>query len=212
MKAFSTLLKLKDSDKFEWCEEHQDAFMQIKVSLTTPPVLVPQKAVKGRALTYFLAQHPSPYGFGANDVEIGLVESCDNYWTMYFDGSSTLTLASVGIIIESPDHYRWYFSLKLDFDCTNNQAEYQALIINLNVLHDLKAVCVLILDDSELMINQLNGTFCCMSCTIAPYHMATSNLAESFTDIKFKHILWVQNTYIDELAQIASGAQLLGVN
>ncbi|KAM2867364.1 hypothetical protein COP2_023291 [Malus domestica] len=40
MKVFSTFLKLKDSDIFKWRSEHQEAFMQIKVSLTTPPVLV----------------------------------------------------------------------------------------------------------------------------------------------------------------------------
>ncbi|KAM2971647.1 hypothetical protein FF2_018438 [Malus domestica] len=41
MKAFSTLLKLKDFDTFEWHAKHQEAFMQIKVSLTTPHVLLP---------------------------------------------------------------------------------------------------------------------------------------------------------------------------
>ncbi|KAM0971971.1 hypothetical protein ACFX2A_020157 [Malus domestica] len=41
MKVFSTLLKLKDSDTFAWTNEHQAAITQIKVSLTTPPVLVP---------------------------------------------------------------------------------------------------------------------------------------------------------------------------
>ena len=46
MKAFSMLLKLKDKDKFEWREEHQAAFSQIKVSLTTPPVLVPPRRDK----------------------------------------------------------------------------------------------------------------------------------------------------------------------
>ncbi|KAM0989361.1 hypothetical protein ACFX2A_013435 [Malus domestica] len=43
MKSFSTLLKLKDSDTFEWHAEHQHAFTQIKVSLMTPPVLVPPR-------------------------------------------------------------------------------------------------------------------------------------------------------------------------
>ena len=41
MKAFSTLLKLKNSDKFDWREEHHVAFTQIKVALTKPLVLVP---------------------------------------------------------------------------------------------------------------------------------------------------------------------------
>ncbi|KAM1224306.1 hypothetical protein ACFX2G_044185 [Malus domestica] len=322
MKAFSTLLKLKDSDTFMWTDEHQAAFTQIKVSLTTPPVLVPprrgkplklyilaaeesigclltqdndagreqaifylsrnlnqpetnysaveklclavffaasklqhymlpsvtqviaqtdvirymltrpivkgrigkwtmalsefslqyvpQKAVKGQALADFLAQHPSPYGFGDTDVEIGMVEARDNYWMMYFDGSSTSSSAVVGVVIQSPNHDRWYFSLKLDFDCTNNQAEYEALIIGLGLLRDLRATRALVLGDSELVINQLNGSFRCMSCTLAPYHMVASYLAKSFDGITFEHISRIHNTDADELAQIASGAQLLG--
>ena len=113
----------------------------------------------------------------------------DNYWTMYFDGSSTSTSAGAGIVIQSPQQHRWYFSLKLDFDWTNNQAEYEALVIGLSVLHDLRAPRVLILGDSKLVINQLNGTFRCMSCTLAPYHMVASYLAESFDDITLNHIL-----------------------
>ncbi|KAM2916749.1 hypothetical protein FF1_045626 [Malus domestica] len=322
MKAFSTLLKLKDSDTFAWTDEHQAAFTQIKVSLTTPHVLVPprrgkplklyistaeesigcllaqdndagreqaifylsrnlnqpetnystveklclavffaasklrhymlpsvtqviaqtdvirymltrpivkgrigkwtialsefslqyvpQKAVKGQALADFLAQHPSPYGFGDTDVEIGMVETRNNYWTMYFDGSSTSSSAGVGVVIHSPNHDRWYFSLKLDFDCTNNQAEYEALIIGLGLLHDLRATRALVIGDSELVINQLNGSFRYMSCTLAPYHMVASYLAESFDGITFEHISRIHNTDADELAQIASGAQLLG--
>ncbi|KAM1184237.1 hypothetical protein ACFX15_013225 [Malus domestica] len=322
MKAFSTLLKLKDSDKFVWNGEHEAAFTQIKVSLTKPPVIVPprrgkplklyisaaeesigcllaqdndagreqaifylsrnlnqpeinypaveklclavffaasklrhymlpsvtqviaqtdvirymltrpivkgrigkwtmalsefslqyvpQKAVKGQALADFLAQHPSPYGFGDADVEIGMVVTRDNYWTMYFDGSSTSSSAGVGIVIQSPHNDRWYFSLKLDFECTNNQAEYEALVIGLGLLLDLRATRALVLGDSELVINQINGSFRCMSCTLAPYHMVASYLAESFDGITFEHISRVHNTDADELAQIASGAQLMG--
>ncbi|XP_070676237.1 uncharacterized protein [Malus domestica] len=171
---------------------------------------VAHKAVKGQALADFLAQHPSPYGFGGNDVEIGMVQTRDNHWTMYFDGSSTSSLAGVGIVIQSPNHDHWLFSLKLDFECTNNQAEYEALIVGLGILHDLRATRALIFGDSELVINQLNGSFRCMSCTLAPYHMIASYLAESFDGITFKHISRSLNTDADELAQIASGAQLLG--
>ncbi|XP_068312432.1 uncharacterized protein [Pyrus communis] len=322
MKAFSTLLKLKDSDKFEWREEHQMAFTKIKVFLSMPPVLVPpcrgkplklyisaaaksigcllaqdndvgreqaifylsrnmnspelnyspveklclalffiasklrhymlpsvtqviaqtdvirymltrlivksrigkwtmalsefslqyvpQKAVKGQAFVDFLAQYTFLYGFGGRDVDIGLITTPDNHWTMHFDGSSTSTSAGVGIVIQSPDHYRWYFSLKLDFGCTNNQAKYEALIIGLHVLHDLRATRVLILGDSELVINQLNGVFRCMSCTLAPYHIVVTYLAESFEWITFEHISRIRSTDADELSQIASKAQLTG--
>ncbi|KAM2136149.1 hypothetical protein ACFX1R_005941 [Malus domestica] len=125
---------------------------------------------------------------------------------MYFDGLSTSSSAGVEIVIQSPNHDRWYFSLKLDFECTNNQPEYEALVIGLGILHDLRATRVLILDDSELVINQLNGSFRCMSCTLALYHMVASYLAESFDGITFEHISRIHNTDADELAQIASGA------
>ncbi|KAM2961652.1 hypothetical protein FF1_031204 [Malus domestica] len=128
---------------------------------------------------------------------------------MYFDGSSTSTLAGVGIVLQSPHQHRWFFSLKLDFDCTNNQVEYEALVIGLSVLHDLHAARILVFGGSELVINQLNGTFRCMSCTLAPYHMVASYLAESFDGITFNHISRGRNTVADELAQIASGAQLM---
>ncbi|XP_068309720.1 uncharacterized protein [Pyrus communis] len=146
---------------------------------------IPQKAVKGQALADFLAQNLSPYGFRGNDVDIGLVATRDNHWTMHFDGSSTSTTTGVGIAIQSPDHYRWYFSLKLDFSCTNNQAEYEVFIIG---LHVLRASCILVLGDFKLVINQLNDIFCCMSCTLAPYHMVATYLAKSFERITFEHI------------------------
>ncbi|KAM1986986.1 hypothetical protein ACFX15_034308 [Malus domestica] len=167
---------------------------------------MPQKAVKGQALADFLAQHPSSYEFGGNDVEISMLETRDNYWMMYFDGSSTSISAGVGIVIQSPTHNPWYFSLKLDFDYSNNQAKYEAFVIGLGVLHDLRATRVLVLGDSELVINQLNGTFHFMSCTLAPYHMVASYLAESFDGVTFKHISRVHNTDADELAQITFGA------
>ncbi|KAM1415535.1 hypothetical protein ACFX2I_007175 [Malus domestica] len=129
-----------------------------------------------------------------------MVETHDNYWTMYFDGSSTSSSTGVGIVIQSPNHDRWYFSLKLDFDCTNNQAEYEAFIIGLGILHDLRATRALILGDSELVINQLNGSFRCMSCTLAPCHIVASYLAESFVRITFEHISQTHNTAADELA------------
>ncbi|KAM2008340.1 hypothetical protein ACFX16_003242 [Malus domestica] len=58
MKAFSTFLKLRDSNKIEWREEHHDAFTQIKVSFTTPLVLVPPQRSKPLKL-YILAAEES---------------------------------------------------------------------------------------------------------------------------------------------------------
>lgn len=49
------LLKLKDSDRFQWREEHQDALTQIKASLISPAILMPHPRGKPLKL-YILAE------------------------------------------------------------------------------------------------------------------------------------------------------------
>ncbi|KAM0959838.1 hypothetical protein ACFX2C_024943 [Malus domestica] len=70
MTAFSTLLKLKDLDKFEWREEHRAAFTQIKVALATPPVLVPPRRDQPFKL-YILAVEKSIGCLLAQDTDTG---------------------------------------------------------------------------------------------------------------------------------------------
>ncbi|KAM1195015.1 hypothetical protein ACFX2J_021568 [Malus domestica] len=70
MTAFSTLLKLKDSDKFEWREKHRVTFTQIKVALATPPVLVPPRRDKPLKL-YIAAAEESIGCLIAQDTDAG---------------------------------------------------------------------------------------------------------------------------------------------
>ncbi|KAB2608481.1 hypothetical protein D8674_011649 [Pyrus ussuriensis x Pyrus communis] len=154
MKAFSTVLKLKDSDKFEWREEHQTAFTQIKVSPTTPPVLVPPRY--GKPLKLYIS---------ATDKSIGCFIVQDNYVgreqaifylsrnlnppEINYSPVKKLCLA-LFFVATKLRHYMLPSVTQLDFSCMNNLAEYEAFIIGLHVLHDLRAARVLVLSDSEL--------------------------------------------------------------
>ncbi|BFG20860.1 hypothetical protein CerSpe_071340 [Prunus speciosa] len=53
VEPFSSLLKLKDEEKFRWEEVHQKAFDSIKEYLTKPPVLIPPK--RGRPLKLYIS-------------------------------------------------------------------------------------------------------------------------------------------------------------
>ena len=63
----------------------------------------------------------------------------EGVWTMYFDGSISKKGASAGIWIIYPNRDFKLYSFKLTFECTNNVAEYEALLLGLNALNDLKA-------------------------------------------------------------------------
>ncbi|CAL1388973.1 unnamed protein product [Linum trigynum] len=96
---------------------------------------VPQKAIKGQALADFLANHLC-VDVPAELVEIDMVEEAS--WTLYFDGSKTRSGAGAGMILTSPSGHAMHFSFTLDLPCTNNQAEYEALVVGLEMLVDLK--------------------------------------------------------------------------
>ena len=76
-----------------------------------------------------------------------------------FDGSKNSDGAAVGIVIQSPRYRRTEMSFKFDFNYTNNQVEYEALIIGLEILLEMRASTVHIKGDSNLDISQIIGNF-----------------------------------------------------
>ena len=69
-----------------------------------------------------------------NDV-ISLV---DKPWHLYFDGSRSKEGAGVGCMLLDPAGNKFMLSCRLEFLCTNNTAEYEALIQGLKKALELK--------------------------------------------------------------------------
>ena len=78
---------------------------------------------------------------------------------MYFDGSVAKAGAGVGVYIISPIRDTKAYSYKLVFECSNNVAEYEALLLGLRALKDLGAKRVQIFGNSELVVNQVNDSY-----------------------------------------------------
>lgn len=62
-------------------------------------------------------------------AEISSSSSKDDLWTMYFDGACCKEGSEVGIRLISPSGVTYKFSFILSFPCTNNIAEYEALLL-----------------------------------------------------------------------------------
>ena len=91
-------------------------------------VYFPQKSVKRQALTNFLVDHPSLEIKPEKDMELRTYEVERRPWVLKFDGSSTKNFAKAGVVIISPKGIKTTLSFNLAFKCTNNQAEYEALV------------------------------------------------------------------------------------
>ena len=78
---------------------------------------------------------------------------------MYFDGSMAKFGVGVDVYIISPIRDFKALSYKLTFECTNNVAEYEALLLGLNTLKEMGEKRVQVMGDSELVINQVNDSY-----------------------------------------------------
>ena len=107
------------------------------------------------------------------------------------------------IISPSGDESKYIWSL--DLQCSNNQAEYQALIIDLRILFSVEAKVIKILGDSQLVFEQLIGEYKCNNPTLMNLLNLARTLLQQFAEVTITHVPWNNNEVANELAQQASG-------
>ena len=88
---------------------------------------------------------------------------------------------------------------------TNNQAEYEAILKGLQLLHEVKAESIEVFGDSQLVINQLIGLYECKDDILRGYYDECQRLLKEFPHISLQHIPRAHNQEANRLAQSASG-------
>ncbi|CAL2265600.1 unnamed protein product [Prunus armeniaca] len=104
-------------------------------------IYTPAKVVKGQAVVDFLADHPIPEDWEiSDDIPEEQVFFTDVFpaWTMFFDGSTRIDGAGASVVFISLERHVLPYSLCLSEPCPNNVAEYQALIIGLQMAVKMK--------------------------------------------------------------------------
>ena len=77
-------------------------------------------------------------------------------WQMWFDGSKANGLTGIGIVIRSPQGIETTHGFRVDETaCSNNQAEYDAMIVGLEILIGLQVHAVDIFGDFQLVVNHV---------------------------------------------------------
>ena len=74
---------------------------------------------------------------------------------MYIDGVSNQKGSGVGLVLISPEKVIVEKYLRLDFSATNNEAEYEALMIGMAMVQRMGGKSVKVFLDSRLIVGQV---------------------------------------------------------
>ncbi|KAG9453529.1 hypothetical protein H6P81_006433 [Aristolochia fimbriata] len=172
---------------------------------------VSQRAIKGQALANFLADHPVPAEWELieelPDKEIFLIEvlpPCE----MYFDGAARTSGAGAGVLFVSPKKVLLRYSFVLTHNCSNNEAEYQAILLGLGIAVEMKLPQLNIYDDSPLVIKQLTGEFDVKKTELKPFLRNAGELLAQIPEASLHYVPRSDNGPADALAGIGASLAL----
>ena len=104
-------------------------------------------------------------------------------WKMFFDGSHTQNGVGARILFLTPHGYTIPKSYKFLFPCTNNVAEYEALLNGVKL--EWRITKLHIFGDSQLVINQVNNEYQTKDDKLVPYKKLVDSLWNYFTFFTF---------------------------
>ena len=96
------------------------------------------------------------------------------------------------------------FALVLSEPCSENVAEYQALIVDLQMALDMKISYLKVYGDSKLVINQLLTHYEVKHEGLILYFQMATRLIEKFDVVSLEHIPRSENRMVDALANLTT--------
>jgi ribonuclease HI len=131
------------------------------------------------------------------------------FWSMDFDGAVSKEGAGAGVWLHNHQkRYSENHSYKLNFHCTNNVAEYEALMLGLKLLKKVGAKQIMVRGDSELIIKQIKGEYAAKHPRLRAYRNAALDALKCFNEVDLQVMPRGQNILADGLATSAASCKI----
>ncbi|GJV38124.1 reverse transcriptase domain-containing protein [Tanacetum coccineum] len=139
----------------------------------------PRVSVKGQVLADFIIERPEEEG---QDDSAKEEEPLPAQWTLFTDGSSCVDGCGAGVILTDPEGVEFTYALRFQFEATNNEAEYEALIARLRIAERIGVQNLQVNVDSKLVANQVNGTYIAKETDMIKYLEKVKALAKDLKE------------------------------
>ena len=80
-------------------------------------------------------------------------------WRLSIDGAANAQGSGAGLILTSPEGIDIEYELRFGFQASNNEADYVAVIVGLNLAHSMEVDQLEVCSDSQLVVRQIEDTY-----------------------------------------------------
>ncbi|XP_058202585.1 uncharacterized protein LOC131317019 [Rhododendron vialii] len=128
-------------------------------------------------------------------------------WVLQVDRSSTREASGAGLILTSPKGQRLSYALRFEFKTTNNEAEYEALVVGLELVSTVGASHVLAKSDSQLVVGQVLGEYTVKEEVMQKYVDRVKAQVAKLQSFNIVRIPREENNEVDYLAMLATAKE-----
>jgi ribonuclease HI len=130
-------------------------------------------------------------------------------WTIFCDGSWGTFGAGAAAVLVAPSKVRTCYAARLDFSCTNNIAEYEALLLGLRKLKAMGIRRVVLKTNSQVISGHVDKSSKARDPKLEKYLDTVRRLEASFEGFSEKNIPRGENEHANMLAKsVAQGLPL----
>jgi ribonuclease HI len=158
---------------------------------------VHRSSIQSHALADFIADWTP----GAQEEEITKDAEA---WTVFCDGSWGTFGAGAAAILVAPSKVITCYAARLDFSCTNNIVEYEALLLGLRKLKAMGIRRAILKTDSQVIFGHVDKSSKARDPKLLKYLDTVRRLEASFEGFSVKNIPRGENEHADLLAKSAT--------
>ncbi|KAI5351002.1 hypothetical protein L3X38_003893 [Prunus dulcis] len=176
----------------------------------------PRPAMRGQAVADFLSEFTEPQASAATQLisepnpspsqdqtpTKNTLDLTQPLWTLFVDGSSNAQGCGAGLVLVSPDKVALEYALRFNFQASNNEAEYEALLAGLHLAKEMDARQIQIFSDSQLVVHQVNQDFTAKDASMTAYLQHARHLLATF------HAHAISPTWMDPILQFLQNQTL----
>jgi ribonuclease HI len=138
------------------------------------------------------------------DTMLEPIDFDDGMWHMHFDGSCSNECNGADIILYSPIGKIHNFFYRLEFACTNNVTEFEALLLGIENAYNLGCGHLTVFGDSELVMNIVRKIYSPRNKLLKRYTQVIWMPISNLLSFNITHVKRELNSMADRLVVFAT--------